>query len=84
MTRQWAVVVRPDLTMNVELIGPFRSRVRALDVLAKVDVFDEAEPMLDIDGQEVPRLAEIVELDRWGDVKGNYAVDAETNEREKP
>lgn len=50
---QWVVVVRPDATQEVEVIGPFRSRKRALSACEAVE---DLEARLDPDSSWAPTV----------------------------
>ena len=55
---QYAVIYFPDLTLNVRAVGPFRSRARADEALARIEA---ALDLHDID-QGPSRLPSVVEM----------------------
>lgn len=67
---QYAVVVRPDFTQTVRVMGPYRSRAVAIKVMERFDAIDGGE-------REAAIAPQVLVLEAWPDVLPDLTDDSD-------
>lgn len=65
MTRQWAVVVRPEVDQTVRALGPIATRARAERIVDRLEAWEDSEAGGSVFGLSL--LAQAVELESVAD-----------------